>query len=276
MLTFDRIVSLRNKAGRLLGRGRGAPRPPEPIRERVVLFHFPKTGGTSLHDFLVPHFPRETICPERLRNLDRLDPAQLAAYRYVSAHMDYERFRLIPAPRYAITVLREPKARILSLYYFWRAHSWKVIEERGLHGPRRAKELGLLEFLRHRTGGLPSDTDNYYARSLIGRHWVGPRGEMRLSDEEALPLALERLGEFDIVGFTEDMPDLFRQVTSRLGIAMPREMPWALSSQERARHPDMEEVAREEITPEIDAELDHLTRLDRVIYEEARRRFGRG
>ncbi|WP_313138095.1 hypothetical protein [Paracoccus jeotgali] len=271
MLTFDRIVSLRNKAGQLLDWGRGVLRPPEPIRERVVLFHFPKTGGTSLHDFLVPHFPRETICPERLRNLDRLDPAQLAGYRYVSAHMDYERFRLIPAPRYAITVLREPKARILSLYYFWRAHSWKVIEERGLHGPRRAKELGLLEFLRHRTGGLPSDTDNYYARSLLGRHWVGPRGEMRLSDEEALSAALSHLAEFDTVGITEDMPGLFRRVSARLGLAMPEELPWARSSRSYGALPDMEEVAREEITPEIDAELDRLTRLDRVIYEEAKR-----
>ncbi|WP_226629352.1 sulfotransferase domain-containing protein [Alloyangia pacifica] len=239
-----------------------------------MLFHFPKTGGTSLHEFLAPHFPREAICPERLRDLDRLGAEQLAGYRYVSAHMDYDRFRLLPEPRYAITVLREPKARILSLYYFWRAHSRQVIEERGLHGPRLARELGLLEFLRHRSDGLPSDTDNYYARSLLGRHWVGPRGEMRLSDEAALQAALSHLPEFDTIGFTEDMPGLFRQVTARLGIAMPKEMPWARSSRSYDAQPNMEEVTREEITPEIDAELDRLTRLDRVIYEEARRRFG--
>ncbi|MBE9640246.1 sulfotransferase family 2 domain-containing protein [Salipiger mangrovisoli] len=275
---MGRFVSLRNRAWRLIGRGGSlAPAAPVPvIDERVVLFHFPKTGGTSLHRFLLPQFRPEAVCPERLRNIDRFGPEELAAFRYVSAHMDYQRLQLIPAPRYTITVLREPKARVLSLYYFWRAHAWRVVEARNLKGPRLAKEKGLLEFLRHRTEGIPSDIDNYYARSLIGRHWVGPRGEMALPDEEALPLALERLAEFDTIGFTEDMPGLFSEVTARLGIAMPQPLPWALSARDRASHPDMEEVVPEEITPEIDAELERLTRLDRVIYEEARRRFGRG
>lgn len=94
-----------------------------------------------------------------------------------------------------------------------------------------------------------------------------------LSDEEALRVSMRNLLTIDTIGFTEDMPGLFAQVTRRLGVAMPEQMPWALSSQGWSDNPDLEPVEREEITPEIDAELDRLTRLDRVIYENARRMF---
>ncbi len=273
------LVSLRNK-----WHGAFAPQPvsqahphlvatPERSPVRVALFHFPKTGGTSLHRFLTPLFDAAEICPERIRNFDRFTPEQLAGYSYFSAHMDYARLQMIPGPLYTITVLREPKARVLSLYHFWRAHSWEIIEARNLKGPRLAKEKGLLAFLRHRADGLPLDTDNFYARSLLGRHWSGPRGELVLSDEEALRVSMRNLLTIDTIGFTEDMPALFGQVCRRLGVAMPEQMPWALSSRGWSDNPDLEPMEREEITPEIDAELDRLTRLDRVIYDNARRMF---
>lgn len=238
---------------------------------RTALLHIPKTGGTSLHDFLAPHYPGNEVCPERFRNFERFSPEQLEAYSYFSAHMDYDRFRRLPAPLYSILVLREPKARVLSLYYFWRAHSWRIIEARELEGPRLARELGLLDFLRCRAEDVASAADNYYARCLLGRHWTGPQGELKMADDAALEAALNHLSGFDTIGFTEDMPRLFHDVTSRLGIAMPAELPWARASRSYGDLPDMEPVVREEITPEIDAELDRVTRLDRVIYEEARR-----
>lgn len=160
------LVSLRNK-----WHGRSSPQPvsqahpqsaavsaavPERSPVRVALFHFPKTGGTSLHRFLAPLFDAAEICPERIRNFDRFTPEQLAGYSYFSAHMDFARLQLIPGPLYTITVLREPKARVLSLYHFWRAHSWQIIEARNLKGPRLAKEKGLLAFLRHRADGCRS------------------------------------------------------------------------------------------------------------------------
>ncbi|NDW01337.1 sulfotransferase family 2 domain-containing protein [Salipiger sp. PrR002] len=240
---------------------------------RVALVHFPKTGGTSLHDFLVDKFPPKAVCPERIRSFERFTREELQQFDYFSAHMDFARLSLLPGPLYTITVLREPKARILSLYYFWRAHSWRIIEARNLTGPRRAKELGLLEFLKHRSDGIPSDVDNYYARSLLGRHWSGPRGEIVVSDEDALRLAMRNLLTIDTIGFTEDMAGLFQQVTRRLGVEMPAEMPWARSSKNQVNLPDMEAVEREQITPEIDAQLNKLTRLDRVIYENAKRMF---
>ena len=54
---------------------------------------------------------------------------------------------------------------------------------------------------------------------------------------------------------------------------MPEELPWARSARNFGSEKGSEKVAREEITPEIDARLDHLTRLDRILYDNARALF---
>lgn len=86
---------------------------------------------------------------------------------------------------------------------------------------------------------------------------------------------MRNLLSIDTVGFMEDMPALFAEVSQRMGVPMPEELPWARSANEFGKTRGSEPVAREEITPEIDARLDHLTRLDRVLYNNARRMFRR-
>lgn len=34
-------------------------------RAKLVFFHLPKTGGTTLHDLLVTNFKPEDVCPAR-------------------------------------------------------------------------------------------------------------------------------------------------------------------------------------------------------------------
>jgi len=105
--------------------------------------HIPKTGGTSLHDILVGNFCPEEICPERFNALKKYSQEELARYSYFSGHFDRESINYISADKDIITLFREPKARILSLYYFWKAHKNSHIEKHNLEGPRAlARRLG--------------------------------------------------------------------------------------------------------------------------------------
>lgn len=240
---------------------------------RVALIHFPKTGGTTLHDFIVTAFDKEKICPERLNEFDRFSDEDLQQYDYFSAHMDFRNLRRVARPAYTITVLREPKARLISLYYFWRAQSDALIEKHNLVGPRLAKRLSMLEFLNWQGDGIPSNINNFYTRYLIGMNTTGPNGLLALGDKEALRVATRNLLTIDEIGFLDQMPELMARVGARLRLEVPEEIPRARSAQNFGKDPNTEAVERVEITPEIDARLDELVRLDQVLYQNARRLF---
>jgi len=238
---------------------------------RVALMHFPKTGGTTVHDFLKTAYNADQICPERFNNFNRFSVEELQKFDYFSAHMDFSNLCRIGKPVYTVTILREPKAQIMSLYYFWRAQSDSHIEKHKLAGPALAKKLSLLEFLNTQEHGIPANINNYYTRNLLGMNTTGQNGRLVVSDEDALRIAMRNLLTFDEIGFLDDIPSLLTRMGKLLGLEVPKKIPRARTSDNFGKDPNTEKVSREKITPEIDARLDELTRLDRVIYENARR-----
>lgn len=110
----------------------------------LCFLHVPKSAGTSLHESLQAAFPDGSVAPrrmdtsmfcgfsefggldERVRSMvavDRAEVSELAAYRVVSGHFSLPTLlRLAPAGNVA-TVLREPRARMLSGYMFLRLTS---------------------------------------------------------------------------------------------------------------------------------------------------------
>src|SRR5262249_170075 len=91
-------------------------------RPKLVFLHHPKTGGTTLHHILMRGFDEDEICPERFNGLQHYSAGDLARYRYFSGHFDLLSVSLIPGEKKIITMLREPISRLISLYYFQRAH----------------------------------------------------------------------------------------------------------------------------------------------------------
>ena len=113
--------------------------------QALVFVHIPKTGGTSLHDILVENFRDDEICPERFNNLERWNRDHLVKFNYFSGHFDRTGVNCIPQAKNIITVLRDPKKRVLSLYHYWRSHKDDVVRKANLHGPLIAKKMTLLE-----------------------------------------------------------------------------------------------------------------------------------
>lgn len=240
----------------------------------VVFLHIPKTGGTSLHQILVPHFAREEICPERFNRLESWKADELARFRFFSGHFDKRGVGSIPQQKKVVTLLREPRKRILSLYYFWRSHKEKVIERANLHGPRMAKSMRLLEFLRHRADGIPLNTDNVLARTLLGRLAVGPNGAYIVPKSEVLERVVEYLEKMEAFGVVDAFEESVRHIVARLGFPVPDTVPHARDSS-KLTDPTLEPIEREPVTSEIAAELDRLTELDQQVYEYAVTRFRR-
>jgi hypothetical protein len=135
---------------------------------RTVFLHIAKTAGTTLHRLLCANFEPAEICPERL-SLKHLRPDDLSRFHLFSGHYQWDDVCAVPDPKRVVTVLREPRERILSLYYFWRSHTWEHIDRHDLIGPRAARTRSLLEFLHSPESILREAIDNCFARSLVGR-----------------------------------------------------------------------------------------------------------
>lgn len=240
----------------------------------LVLLHVPRTGGTSLHHAFSARFAPEEICPERLNRLDTLPVAEVARHRLFSGHYRFEHLALMPAPRLAVTVLREPRARLVSLYRHWRRH-WAELAD-AKQALRLAQTLSLRDFLRSDHIEVAEAFDNAMARQLAGDCRARAPGQYtRWAWEDRTPVAEEaiveaacrNLSSFDAVGFAGALDALHGFVATRMGWSVQGPLP-RLNAQDQAAW-GLHALPHEEVPPEAMEELDRLTRLDRRVWEHA-------
>lgn len=250
---------------------------PDPLRAPpaiLVFLHLPRTGGTALHEALSARHAPDEICPVRMNRLEEMPTEDFARYRLFSGHYRFEHLALMPAPRLAVTVLREPRARIVSLWRHWRRH-WPKLAE-GNEGLRLAQGLDLRDFLRSTHREVLEAFDNAMARQLAGdcrarapglyTRWAW-KDMAPLAEEEIVEAACRNLASFDLVGFTGALDPLHAALSERMGWPAPPPLP-------RRNTHDQEEwgvhaVPAEPIPPEAVAELDRVTRLDRLVWDFA-------
>ena len=167
-------------------------------------------------------------CPERLRFLDRINDEQIGEYQFYSGHYYFDQIERIPDPKRVITILREPRARLLSLYYFFRAHTWAAInnyERAGADSPRLAKELDLRSYL-HSPDLVPRIyTDNALVRHLIGLKHMGPSGNLLLDQDEAYDLAVQNLATMTAFGVLDHYSATRKSLESATGFNLPEVFP---------------------------------------------------
>jgi hypothetical protein len=245
---------------------------------RLVFLHLPKTGGTTLHHHFSAAFAPHEICPERGPHLDRIDPQQLAAYRYFAGHFVFDQLRLIPGPVFIVTVLRPPIDRILSVYHFLKRHT----AERLATHPLREAELArasptLLDFLRNPDPEIQYAIDNTMARNLAGGINLDGKGGyvfpaagvgIRISELEIMHRATGNLLRVDVLGHTNALADVYARVA--LAFGMPQIPTLArLNTREEVR-PGLEAAVQEAVTPEARQEMNRLTSLDRDMFRLVR------
>ena len=239
----------------------------------IAFLHIEKTAGTALVTALSKHcHPMQIFVDPLLGETQRLGVAatpfahDLADRKLIWGHYDLPGLLRLAPGRPVITMLREPRARILSLYYFWRsiplAHATKIGDPR----VSLAQQLGLLDFLRSDQPAVHDSVDNAYVRRLASLNAGGTLEDKVAADPEgSLALALAALEDLAFVGIVERMPETLAGLSRVLGLDLGECLP-VVNSGSAA-------VAREAVTPEITAALGDLTRLDQVIYENCCRRL---
>ena len=252
---------------------------------KVRFMHIEKTAGSSLVSALAAQFhplqihsePAGRPAPEPHAgpHLGPHDPA-VAAHRgaaLVWGHYDLPSLIRLDgdAPCFRLCLLREPSERILSLYYFWRAN-----RDQAGSLVRLARDCGLLDFLRKTEPAICNEIDNLYVRRLTGLYATAAADPLAVAPEAALSAAIRALDGLDFVGLSEDLGGALAALGQRLGFTPPSRTPLVnvQAALERNALLSVRPSARAPLTPEIRAELQRLSRLDRVLYRRAAEQSG--
>jgi hypothetical protein len=201
--------------------------------------HVPKSGGSSIHAALEAALVPGSLAPQRFdtslfcdfddfhlmcpetRSRIVTSPEEvrsLGRYRAISGHFSLPTLlQVADAPSIA-TVLREPRARLLSLYMFWRTPA--VGELMAPYDADAHAQRPLWEFLSESL--LAPSIDNQVCRLLL-------HGDSRLpASEFAAPVeiesiaadAIEQLETLGFVGILDSGRDLWQGLTRLFGVEL--------------------------------------------------------
>jgi hypothetical protein len=247
---------------------------------KLVFMHIPKTAGTTLITILDSNFQKRMIFP------DQLDPLLLRSYpagylggfKLFRGHFPLRALQHIPGPKFIFTMLREPRARILSQYHY---HKAKLLNRKDLGDLVHKARLPLKEYLSDPKVRADFHVDNCYVNYLSyltpeAVRRLGLRGDgsgFRPAEHrlDMLQIAKDHLASFGCVGIVEDFDrslDLLchaaklprpaeyesRMVTAKLGALEPH----AYTS-----------VDLESVDEETNRLLDDLVELDDDLYRYA-------
>jgi Sulfotransferase family len=244
--------------------------------ERIVFLHVPKTGGTTLTALLENAVGKSAICPVRFNELPMMTAGYLAQYRVFSGHFDRLSINVIPGMRNVVTLLREPRARIISTYRFWRAHPREEALRGGAAHVLAAIDFDFAGFLRKMRTITIHDVDNMYCRAFGAilpmrgdpasiRNWPLERfgGGERLLDE-----ARKFLAGCAAVGILEEFETSIKLIFAALKLSLPKDkIPWMMHTEDVAQSFNRASFIEEfSINEEAEALLEELTKYDRDLY----------
>lgn len=254
----------------------------------LAFMHLEKCGGIAVMVWLANQFHPDQIDPDPFRavppHMFHRAPAGvgLAARRYplLWGHFGLPALERIDPGRFVFTFLREPRARLISSYYFWRSvhpHLVDDVETDPIVGSAHRNDL--LGFLRDPEPLLRDHIDNFYARRLTGRYVTGAAYDPIAVDAAgSLAAALAALDRIGFVGITERLDESVVRLAEVIGATPPED---AIRDNVTAENHAVSghffrKIKRPAITLAEQVELDRLTLLDRVIYQQAMARFGAG
>jgi len=190
----------------------------------IVFLHIPKTAGQSVHAALEKLVGDSAkVSPIRVHTQASDESQMPPGYALYSGHLDWTELDSLPSDRFAFTILRDPRERIASLYFYLRAEAEKLTSAE----LTRPQNLGMKMVLERSAddyffGGdaqwqafIRDHYDNFYVSYLATKKIRGRKFLQGKSKKESIQLALAGAGKLQGVYTTSNLGSLERDLFFR-------------------------------------------------------------
>lgn len=168
--------------------------------EPIVFLHIPKTAGQTIHHALAGLVGASHVSPIRTHTQAGPGESQMPpGYALYSGHIDWTELETLPAGRFTFTVLRDPRERIASFYFFLLKEA-RALSAEALSQPQHAGKKRILErsaadyFFSDDTAFnafIRDHYDNFYCSYLATRKMRGRRELVGMDARARVAAALE-------------------------------------------------------------------------------------
>jgi hypothetical protein len=256
----------------LLSDPHSSPQKPASVTKkgRIFFMHVSKTAGVSVSSFLSSIFRPDEICPTPIDGVWTHSPSDVAQYRLFLGHFCHDFIDGFQGEKIRLIMVRDPHARLVSLYDFWRSYSWDFVRTAlpplPMNGPAVAKSCSFGEFLTAKNPFVKQHVCNPVARQLLGTRSTG----VTMNEGNAIDLSIRRLESFDWIGVSESFRASIHMLSELLGCsAPPTDIRLNGTYDVDCLGPNRELVDRTEPSPEEADLMREVSRLDRAIYQHA-------
>lgn len=242
----------------------------KPPGRKTFLMHVPKTGGITLSSILRSHHRPDEICPAPAGDGRwRHRPADVAHYNLFIGHFDAEFIDAVDPQGFRLTILRNPRDRIVSTYDFWRSmpRDWnQQLTEIDEDAPSYARSVTFSEFLDSEISWVIDGISNSAARQLLGSSYASHAP----NEEVAIFEACSRLEKFDWFTTTDCLSKDLPSLASQLGINLPSDAVIHLNgTYDYAPTANRPAITRTIPTERELARIDALNGIDTALYRVA-------
>lgn len=228
-----------------------------PTKKKYFFDHIPKCGGTYVNAIFKTLYDEKDIAASISIKAKELF-ARGNNKPFITGHVTYMPGDFLEADRYALTVLRDPIDRVISMFYFWKNNP----EGQRYHKTSAINDMTFRDFVFTEDSDLLSHICNYQTEHFLA---LVDDNQIDMPDEKKLAYAKGALELFDLVGVQDLLTDFIFLLSWENGFPSFGATP--------EKNKTLSRPAISEIPPEIVERLIQLNKLDMELVAFARARF---